>query len=170
METKKQEQLKAYRELMLASRQKSLEFISGTDYRFQTIGNCNGCEIINDSRSSDIESTAISLDMVTNPLHLILDATNLESVVNHLQKQIKLKVVTLGVYGEFNQSLNAEICSWVDAFVYHQKLDDVVTSMVKRLKKGDTMLFSPASPGLDTYTNVAQRGEHFNKIILPHLN
>lgn len=155
---------------MLATRQQSLDFFSGVESRYESLGMINGCEIINDSRATDIESTLYSLEMTSTPVHLILGNVDVAQLMESVSKQIRMKVVTLGVYGDFDYSLNAEIVSIVDKTVYGQKLDDVVIKMVNWLKPGETLLFSPASPGMEMHEDFSQRAMHFQKIVEPYLN
>lgn len=165
MNLKKQEQLKSYRSKMLESRQQTLDFFAGIEYRYQSRGFINDCEIINDSKASDIESTLYSLEITQTPVHLILGNANVDNVLIHLEKQIRLKVVSLGIYGDVNHALNAELIALVDRAHYSQKLDDVVKNTLNWVKTGETLLFSPASPCFEIYDDYKQRGMHFDKIV-----
>lgn len=170
MSVKKQNKLKSFRSKMLETRQQSLDFLSGADYRYQEIGKVNGCRIINDSRSTDLESTLAALDMTNTPVHLVLGNVDTKSLVGFIGTQIRLKVVTLGVFGDHDYTIYPDILNLVDKATYSVKLDDVLHNMMNWLKPGETLLFSPACPGMEMYEDYKQRALHFEKIMQPHLN
>lgn len=170
MSTKKQAKLKSFRSKMLETRQQSLNFFSGADYRYESLGLVNGCNIINDSSSTDLGATLAALEMTSTPVHLILGNVDTNNLVGYVGTQIRLKVVTLGVFGDHDYTIYPDILNLVDKATYSYKLEDVVANMINWLKPGETLLFSPACPGLELYESFKQRALHFNKIIEPHLN
>lgn len=155
---------------MIATRQQSLDFFAGIEFRYEEIGNINGCSTINDSRAISLEDTLYSLELTKTPVHLILGNVDVKKVLEYLGTEIRLKVVTLGVFGQNNFTNRFEISQLVDKTIYNQKLDDVVLNMVHWIKSGETLLFSPGSPDFDAYENFTKRGMHFNKIVQPYLN
>lgn len=170
MSTKKQNKLKSFRSKMLESRQQSLDFFSGLEYRYESVGFINGCEVINDSKATDLESTLLSLEMTKTPVHLILGSTDVENLVDYLGKELRLKVVTLSVFGEVDFTKKVTISNLVDKTVYSQKLDELVPKTINWLKAGETLLFSPACASFEWYNDFKQRALHFNKIVEPYLN
>ena len=170
MSVKKQNKLKSYRNKMVETRQQSLDFFAGIEYRYEKIGLINGCATINDSRSISLEDTLYSLELTKTPVHLILGNVDVPKLLEYLETEIRLKVVTLGVFGKNDFTRRFEISQLVDKTIYNQKLDDVVLNMVHWIKSGETLLFSPGSPDFDSYENFTQRGIHFNKIVNPYLN
>lgn len=169
MAVNKQNKLKSFRSKMLETRQQSLDFLSGAEYQYEERGFINGCRVINDSFSTSIEGLLMSLEMTSTPVHLILGNVDTASLIDYVGKQIKLKVVTMGVFGDHDYTINPSVLAMVDKTTYCPKLDDVFINMKNWLKPGETLLFSPACPGMETYENYKQRAMHFDKIIGPYL-
>lgn len=169
MSVKKQNKLKSYRDKMLETRQQSLDFFAGIEFRYEKLGSIHGCAIINDSRSTSLEDTLYSLELTKTPVHLILGNIDVQKLLEYLETEIRLKVVTLGVYGSNDFTKRFEISKLVDKTVYYQKMDDVVINMIQWVKSGETLLFSPGSPDFGSYENFTQTGEQFNKVVAPYL-
>ena len=170
MATKKQNKLKSYRDKMLESRQQSLDFFANNDFRYDQIGFINGCATINDSGAISLTDTLISLEITKTPVHLILGSVEVPRLLQYLEKVIKLKVVTIGVFGENDFTRKFEISQLVDKTYYSPKMDDVVLTMINWLKEGETLLFSPANLEIKSNEDYAKRGMHFNKLVQPYLN
>lgn len=170
MSVSKQNKLKSFRSKMLETRQQSLEFFSGAEFQYEELGFINGCRVINDSFSTSIEALLASLEMTSTPVHLILGNVDTTHLIDYVGKQIRLKVVTLGVFGDHDYTINQSVLGLVDKTTYSPKLDDVIVNVVKWLKPGETLLFSPACPGMEMYENYKQRALHFNKLVGPYLN
>ena len=170
MAVNKQNKLKSYRSKMLETRQQSLDFLSGAEYQYEDRGFINGCRVINDSFSTSLEALLMSLEVTNTPVHLILGNVDTAGLTDYVGKQIKLKVVTLGVFGDHDYTIQPSILSMVDKTTYSPKLDDVIANMKDWLKPGETLLFSPAFAVMETYENYRQRAMHFDKIIGPYLD
>lgn len=155
---------------MVETRQQSLDFFAGIEFRYEQVGLINGCATINDGRSTSLEDTLYSLELTKTPVHLVLGSVDVPKLLQYLEREIKLKVVTLGVFGQNDFTKKFEIAQLVDKTIYHKKLDDVVLNMVHWIKSGETLLFSPGSPDFDAYENFTERGLHFNKIVQPYWN
>ncbi|HYG49256.1 MAG TPA: hypothetical protein VD905_00060 [Flavobacteriales bacterium] len=154
---------------MVETRQSSLDFFTGVEFRYEQVGLLNGCMVINDSRSTDLEGTLDSLTVTNTPVHLIMGDADVQQLMQHLASEIKLKVVTLGVYGATDFTKRFEVSNLVDRTVYSKKLDDVFLQMVNWLKPGETLLFSPGAVS-NKFDDFIVSGTYFNSLVGPYIN
>ncbi len=149
----------------LQARAASLNLFSGIEHRMQKIRNWNDIEFINDSKSTDIESTFFSLELIQTPITWIVGATDSATDYNHVAKFVKYKVVNLIVFGSFSDAaIKKEFSSLVDCYKKENSLENAFGSATSLSKKGHTILFSPACSSFDKYEDYTERGEHFSKL------
>ncbi|HLP11328.1 MAG TPA: hypothetical protein VK177_05290 [Flavobacteriales bacterium] len=169
MSVKKQNKLKSYRDKMVETRQRSLDFFEGIDFRYENLGSLNGCTVINDSRSLDLEGTLESLTIINTPVHLILGDTDAQKLNDILGTEIRRKVVTLGMFGKNDITKRFDVLNLVDRAVYGKKMDEVVLQMIPWLKPGETLLFSPGSSN-ENFDDFIVSGTYFNSLVGPYIN
>ena len=150
----------------LNARTASLQMFSGIEHRMETVRNWNGIEFINDSKSTDIESSYYSLELIEAPITWIVGATDFETDYSHVLKFVKYKVVNLIVFGKASDE---SICSMygclVDSYVKKDSLSEAFEMAVSKSKKGSVILFSPACSSFDEYEDYLERGNDFRSLV-----
>ena len=150
----------------LNARTASLQLFAGIEHRMETVRNWNGIEFINDSKSTDIESTYYSLELINSPITWMVGATNLETDYSHVLKFVKDKVVNLIVFGKSNDSSLFDLYSClVDCYIKKESLKEALDFTVSKAKSGMVVLFSPACSSFDSYNDFQERGEHYRKLV-----
>lgn len=150
----------------LNARTASLQLFAGIEHRMETVRHWNGIEFINDSKSTDIESTYYSLELINAPITWIVGATELEADYSHVLKFVKYKVVNLIVFGKSDDSSLFEMYSClVDCYIKKETLNEALDFVVSKSKSGSVVLFSPSCSSFDTYDDFQERGEHFRNLV-----
>lgn len=150
----------------LNARTASLQLFAGIEHRMETVRNWNGIEFMNDSKSTDIESSYYSLELINSPITWIVGTTDLQTDYSHVLKFVKYKVVNLIVFGKSNDSSLFDMYSGlVDCYIKKESLKEAFDFAVLKAKTGSVVLFSPACSSFDTYNDFQERGEHFRKLV-----
>jgi len=150
----------------LNARTASLQLFAGIEHRMETVRHWNGVEFINDSKSTDIESTYYSLELINAPITWIVGSTELETDYSHVLKFVKYKVVNLIVFGKSNDTSLFDMYSClVDCYVKKESLNEALEFVTSKTKSGSVVLFSPACSSFDLYEDFQDRGEHYRKLV-----
>ena len=145
-----------------------LEVVStfkGLPYRSKVIYNNKKCTIVNNSKSTNLNSTINSIKSYENIL-LILGGKAKEDNFSKLIK-FKNKIICTYVYGESASKINKSINKQINTKKFHT-IDQLVFQLFKDIKLYNTkvtILFAPACSSYDQFINFEQRGFYFTKII-----
>ena len=129
----------------------------------------NNFHFINDSKSTNIESTLAALRSFESPIVLILGGRSKTDNFSDIINFIKEKDIKLIVYGDAGKHFENYNESYTN-FTIIKNLSDVVNKLKIILGKFDqekkiNILFSPACSSFDQFENYEKRGEFFKKII-----
>ncbi|QCI21528.1 UDP-N-acetylmuramoyl-L-alanine--D-glutamate ligase [Buchnera aphidicola (Hyadaphis tataricae)] len=153
-------------DVMKLPRKKTIQTLttfSNLPHRFQIIHTQNGIDWINDSKSTNVNSTQAALHSVKNTgtIRLLLGgdskSANFKKLNKYLQK-LKIKIYCFGKDGKhIAETLQTES-------VHVNTLQQAMMLIQKQVVSGDTVLLSPACSSLDQFSNFKERGEMFIKI------
>jgi len=134
------------------------------EHRHELVASINGIDFVNDSKSTNINSTWYALSLFHKPVVLILGGidkvnNNDYSMLDEYAPQIRA-VVIIGYEIK-------KILRWAKQHEFHVALDmaDAVHSAHKFARVGDTVLLSPACASFDWYDNYEHRGSVFKSIV-----
>ena len=139
----------------------------GVEHRLEYVGNINGREVYNDSKSTNVESTKIALSSFKSPVILLMGGTDRGHLFDDLKEYLKYTklVVTYGEtknrIKEFMDKLNIK-CVVVDDLV------SATSEAYANSVEGDTILLSPACASWDQFPNFEERGKLFKKEMLKY--
>lgn len=137
---------------------------SGLPHRFQTISYNKGVHWINDSKSTNINSTKAALESVNTKgtIWLLLGGdkknANFNVLKNYLNK-LKIKIYCFGKDGIYL----SKICE--KKSIYIKTLEQAIMLIAKKVIPGDIVLLSPGCSSLDQFSNFEERGNMFIKLI-----
>lgn len=144
--------------------QKVVNEFSGAPYRLQWEGELNGVTYINDGKSTNIDATLSAVkSFEPQNLTLILGGKLRSQDVSFVRCLKGRDISEIYLFGEAADLIQKELAS-TENIIKLDKLDDVMESIKKNKKEG-VVLFSPAFPSFDLYTNYIQRGEHFKSLV-----
>ncbi|CAL4321418.1 UDP-N-acetylmuramoyl-L-alanine--D-glutamate ligase [Buchnera aphidicola] len=156
----------AISDAMKFNQKKTIEIIrkfSGLPHRFQTIHVKNNVSWINDSKSTNVNSTKTALENLNTKgrIWLLLGgdskSANFESLKNCFEK-LNIKIYCFGKDG-FNLS---KICQ--KKSIYVENLKKAMILISKQVQPGDIVLLSPACSSKDQFSNFEERGKLFIKL------
>ena len=141
------------------------------EHRIEFIREIDNVKWYNDSASSSPTRTLSGLNAFTENIILIAGGYDKNLEYEPLAKPILEKVSTLILIGQTaekifdvvkkeseiqHKSININMCD---------SLEQTIDIAKKSAKKGDIVLFSPASASFDMFKNFADRGEKFKNLV-----
>ena len=150
---------------LLKERNISRSAFSDIAHRLETVAEINGVEWINDSKSTDIEATSFSIEMINKPIIWIVGADESRRNLILVKKLVKYKVLKIVCFGAFDTAIKYSFGNIVESYAYKQKLSQAVQIAFEWSKKGEVVLFSPACPSIGQYDNYRERGGHFSELV-----
>ena len=136
----------------------------GLPYRLSYEGNFGGVEVYNDSKATTPNALKAALQSFERPVVLIFGGkdkgANFEPLRGIFSKRVKVAIA----YGENGQKLKAQLGD-TTVFEVTDTLEGAIKLAKKYLKRGDILLFSPASASFDQFTSYEERGRVFSKLI-----
>jgi UDP-N-acetylmuramoylalanine--D-glutamate ligase len=146
---------------------KSVEVIQAFQplpHRLEEVIRRNGVRFVNDSKATNVHSTLAALNSMKPPVVLIAGGKDKGEDFAPLVKAAKGKVRTAILMGETANSLAAHL---VDATQVQRvaTLKEAVKRACAVSKKGDTVLFAPACPSQDMFSDFEERGEAFATLV-----
>lgn len=150
----------------------------GPEHRTEVVFNGDDMMIVNDSKSTNWQSTLSALDALEEDqvIYLIVGGAKRSNELDHYDllaiEKIMQKVGHLYVMGEVAEKLEKLLSSQsFENFSLEAQLDDCLKDFFHHShQKKKVLLFSPAYPSFDAYKNYKERGEDFKKKVLSFLN
>jgi len=143
----------------------TLRQFRGVEHRLETVARLKGTLYVNDSKSTNVDSTFVALQSFREPLLLILGGQHKGSSYKPLIPLVQRLVKKIFLNGEAATLIKKDLNGTVP-------LEDVrdLSSAVRRsyesAKPGDVVLLSPACASFDQFNNFEHRGQAFRKLVL----
>lgn len=144
--------------------------INKLPHRYEKFYKINNFKFINDSKSTNFDSTRYALKMTSNSI-LILGGL-LKKGDNFLLKDLQRKIVQIYIFGSFISPLKESLKKQNLKFKYFKNLKKLLKFILmndfKKLenkKKDYNVLFSPGAASFDQFENFEQRGRQFKKYV-----
>ena len=141
----------------------------GVEHRLEYVGNINGRDVYNDSKSTNTESTVIALNSFDRPTVLIMGGLDRGHSFDALTKPMSHTKLVVA-YGETKNRIK-EFCDKIN--IKCIVCDDLVTATelaYNNSKIGDIILLSPACASWDQFPDFETRGKLFKNTILKYKN
>jgi UDP-N-acetylmuramoylalanine--D-glutamate ligase len=155
---------KTQKHQLVKNRMKSLSSFTSIGHRLEFVRSINEVKWINDSKSTDMESTAFSLENIQGPIVWIVGNNEGERNLDLINDLAKNKVVEIICYGNFETKIKYYFASLIK-YTYKHDLSDAIELAFKNAKPDSCVLFSPACSSYLNYNNYNQRGDHFKEIV-----
>ena len=140
----------------------------GLPFRLQYLGNFNGVEVYNDSKSTTPNALKAALETFDKRVVLLFGGKDKGADFSPLRELFKKKVKFAVAYGENREKLY-ETFKGVVKIETAPSLFEAFSKAKKLLKEGDILLFSPGSASFDQFTSYTERGEFFNLLVRERL-
>lgn len=146
-----------------------IKSFNGLKYRQEIVGEYNGVKIINDGKSTDPLAAIEAVKAIPNIGALILggiregfekrDFIVLGEVI--LDKKIK----NVFLFGTSKENISEDLSSLGVPFIICNSLEDVIIEAKKRVKSGESIVFSPGCQSFDEFKDYRHRAVSFNLAI-----
>jgi UDP-N-acetylmuramoylalanine--D-glutamate ligase len=142
----------------------TLAGFTGVEHRLEFVRRLNGVDYVNDSKSTNVDSTSVALKSFTNPLILIMGGRDKGSPYTPLKSLIKQKVRFLLLIGESTDKIYNDLAGTTE-LIRCVTMEAALNKSVELSKPGDTVLFSPGCSSFDQFVNYEQRGKTFKTLV-----
>jgi UDP-N-acetylmuramoylalanine--D-glutamate ligase len=133
-------------------------------HRLQVIGEKNGITYVDDSISTNVESTVAAIKSFSNPVIVIVGGSSKGLDYTSLGQEIKQasNVKAVIVIGEESGKITSSLeGSEKKVFTGAKNMSEIFDQIKSVAVSGDTVLLSPAAASFDMFRDYKDRGEQF---------
>lgn len=142
----------------------AVQTFQGLEHRMELVATIRGVEFINDSKSTNVNSTWFALEGMTKPVVLILggvDKGNDYALLNELVLDKVKCIVCLGVDNtRIHEAFGEKVPMYDTA-----SAEEAVQKSYSVAEPGDVVLLSPACASFDLFKNYEDRGAQFRNAV-----
>lgn len=144
----------------VVSKLKSLE------HRCENFAEFEGVQYINDSKSTNPESTKTALKALYSNVTLLMGGRIKKADYSQISELINKKVKKLILFGEAAETLYDQFkdMTKVEIKVF-KNLKEAAENAYSGAKAGDTIILSPGCSSFDGFKNFEERGKYFKEVI-----
>jgi UDP-N-acetylmuramoylalanine--D-glutamate ligase len=147
-----------------AAVQSALDQFAGLPHRLEWVREVGGASYLNDSKATNVDSTAVALRAVDGPILWIAGGRGKGAPYAPLKPLLRGKLKTGFLIGEDAERIAHELAD-AGSFELLGNLGAAVAAASERAAPGDTVLFSPACASYDQFQNYQERGERFKALV-----
>lgn len=138
---------------------------SPVKFRMENLGKKRGITYINDSKSTNPNSTVEAIKAMQKPVVVLLGGSDKGNDFYDIFK-LKNKIRLAVIYGQTANKLEADaLFMGFNNFCKFESLNEALYYLKQLTKRGDVVLLSPACASYDEFNNYIERGEFFNKYV-----
>lgn len=130
-------------------------------HRLELVGEFGGVQWINDSKATNVSSTAVAIDGMERPTVLLLGGRHKGEAYTPLADAVRRKVKRVIAYGEAAPIIATDLRPVVDVVRLGSDFEEVMTAAKAAAQPGEAVLLSPACSSYDMFSNYEERGERF---------
>jgi UDP-N-acetylmuramoylalanine--D-glutamate ligase len=143
----------------------SLAEFEGIEHRLEPVFKVSGINFINDSKSTNVNSTWYALECMETAVVWIAGGIDKGNDYSGLFPIVKQKVEAIVCLGRDNKRIIEAFKDKVPKIVEAQSMEKAVRAAYHLAKKGETVLLSPACPSFDLFSNYEDRGRRFKAAV-----
>lgn len=143
----------------------SLVAMTSIEHRLQFVATIKGVDFINDSKSTNVNSTWYALERMDKPVVLILGGVDKGNDYRVLEDMISEKVHSIVCLGKQNEKIHKAFEGLTGFITDANSVQGAVNKAFHLARKGDVVLLSPACASFDLFKNYEDRGEQFIKVV-----
>ncbi len=144
--------------------QEVIETFRPSPHRMEDLGRIAGIRFINDSKGTNPGAVAKALESCPSPVVLLMGGQAKKTAFRSLGPLCAAKVKRLIIFGDAAGRIEEELGKWVPCETVPD-LEEAFAEAVKQAGPGDTVLLSPGCASFDQYSDYAQRGDHFRRLV-----
>jgi UDP-N-acetylmuramoylalanine--D-glutamate ligase len=135
------------------------------EHRMEFVATVRGVEFINDSKSTNTNSSWFALESMNKPTVLILGGVDKGNDYNLMNELVIQKVKAIVCLGTDNKKIIEAFKDKVPVIVETDNAKKAVNAAFKLSTKGDVVLLSPACASFDLFKNYEDRGTQFKEAV-----
>lgn len=143
----------------------SLMEFQSLPHRMEKVSTIGGVQYINDSKSTNVNSTYFALDSINKPIIWIAGGKDKGNDYSAIQKLVSNKVKAIICLGLNNMSLHENFGSLVPSIIDTYSAEEAVEMAQRIAEAGDVVLLSPACASFDLFENYEDRGNKFKNAV-----
>ncbi len=144
--------------------QRALDVFPGLPHRLEWVRELNGVEWINDSKATNVDSTAVALRAVTGPLWWIAGGRGKGAPYAPLRPLLEGRARGALLVGEDAAAIERELGGVAPA-IQAGTVEAAIRLAAERARPGETVLLSPACASYDQFPNYEVRGDLFRRLV-----
>ena len=133
-------------------------------HRIEPAGEKKGVLYVNDSKATTLDAALAAVRSFDRPVRILMGGVWKGGDVAAFAKQIKGKVIHVGLFGGARKELEPEL-SKLFPVTWDETLEKAVMRQAAEAQSGDVVLLSPATASFDLYNNMAERGADFKRVV-----
>lgn len=143
---------------------KALSEFRGLEHRLEHVASIRGMEFVNDSKATNVDAVAKSLQTFSQPIILIAGGRDKRSDYSPLLPLIKERVKDLILIGEATKKIR-QVLGGFEPIQEARSMDDAVRLAASLGQPGDVILLSPACASYDMFADFEARGRAFKEAV-----
>jgi UDP-N-acetylmuramoylalanine--D-glutamate ligase len=145
--------------------QKVIDAFPGVPHRLEFVKKKGGVRLINDSRSTNVDTLRLALDSFPlDPIILIAGGRDAQADFTSLVDIVKTRVKTLVLVGEAKEHINRCLGDFSETFLVGT-FEEAVLLSYQKSREGDIILLSPGCESYDMFVSYEERGNYFKKYV-----
>ena len=133
-------------------------------HRLELVGEFGGVQWINDSKATNVSSTAVAIDGMERPTVLLLGGRHKGEAYTPLVEAVRKNVKRVIAYGEAAPIIASDLRPVVDVVRLGSDFEEVIRAAKAAARAGEAVLLSPACSSYDMFSNYEERGERFRAL------
>jgi UDP-N-acetylmuramoylalanine--D-glutamate ligase len=142
----------------------ALKTFRSLPHRLELVGEFAGVQWINDSKATNVSSTAVAIDGMERPTVLLLGGRHKGEAYTPLADAVRRKVKRVIAYGEAAPLIATDLRPVVDVVRLGSDFEEVMRAAKAAAHAGEAVLLSPACSSYDMFSNYEERGERFRAL------
>jgi UDP-N-acetylmuramoylalanine--D-glutamate ligase len=145
-----------------------LRTFAGVPHRLEPVAEIDGVRFVNDSKATNVASTAVALRAFEGGVHEILGGSDRGTPFTPLVDSIVDCCAACYLIGVTSDRLATDLAEVVEAGVPLHRcagLEDAVRTAAAAARPGEVVLLSPACPSFDAFSDFEDRGDRFREIV-----
>jgi UDP-N-acetylmuramoylalanine--D-glutamate ligase len=139
---------------------------AGLEHRLESVGERGGVLWINDSKATNVASTAVAVRSMSRPTVLLLGGRHKGEPYTALLPELRGRVHAVVAYGEAAALVVADLGAAVPVERVEGGFEAVVERAAALARPGDVVLLSPACSSYDMFADFEERGRRFKELAL----
>jgi len=135
------------------------------EHRMESVANVHGIEFINDSRSTNINSTWFTLESMSKPVIWIAGGIDAGIDYTQLKPLLRAKVKSIIFLGMDSSYIISSISDLEIPLTDASTMEEAVELAYFAGMMGDVILLSPGCPSFDLFKDYEERGSTFKKAV-----